>query len=209
MKTPVAIIEDLPLVREALSAYLRAQPEFDCVIVAESVEEFMEALDEGAAPPRLVLSDIGLPGLSGIEAIPLVLARLPKVEVVLITVYQDAERVFQALQAGAVGYLVKSTPLPEIKQALLDVLAGGSPMSSDVARHVVRHFQPVQTNSEQLSPREQQLVEALENGLSYKMVADRLGISINTVRNHIRRVYEKLHISSKAGLMNRQRVGVR
>jgi DNA-binding NarL/FixJ family response regulator len=209
MNTPLAIIEDQPAIRQALSTYLCAQPEFACTVVAESVEELLEALAAGATPPRLILSDIGLPGLSGIEGIPLLRQRLPQAEVVLITVYQDAERVFQAMCAGAVGYLVKSTPLPEIKQALLDVLAGGSPMSAAVARHVVRYFRPQQNSQEQLTPREQQLVEALESGLSYKMVADRLGISINTVRAYIRSVYEKLQVNSKAELMARSRSGIR
>jgi DNA-binding NarL/FixJ family response regulator len=209
MKTPLAIIEDQPAIRQALSTYLCAQPEFACTVVAESVEELLAALDGGAAAPRLILSDIGLPGVSGIEGLPLIRQRLPQAEVVLITVYQDADRVFQALCAGAVGYLVKTTPLPEIKQALLDVLVGGSPMSPAVARHVVRYFRPQLTNQQQLTPREQQLVEAIEQGLSYKMVADRMGISINTVRAYIRSVYEKLQVNSKAELMARSRQGSR
>ena len=203
--TPLAIVEDQPAIRQALSTYLCAQPEFVCSVVAESVEELFEALDGGATPPRLILSDIGLPGLSGIAALPLLRERLPQAEVVLITVYQDADRVFQALCAGAVGYLVKSTPLPEIKQALLEVLAGGSPMSAAVARHVVRYFRPQAAPEVPLTARELQLVEALESGLSYKLAADRLGISINTVRAHIRSIYDKLHISSKAELLARKR----
>ena len=207
MNTPLAIIEDQPAIRQALHTYFSAQSGFTCTVVAESVEEMLEALDAGAVPPRLVLSDIGLPGVSGIAGIPLIHQRVPKAEVVLITVYQDADRVFQALCAGAVGYLVKSTPLPEIKQALLDVLTGGSPMSAAVARHVVRYFRPQQPTHEQLPPREQQIVEAIEQGLSYGMVAERLGISINTVRAYIRSVYEKLHVNSKAGLIARTRAG--
>lgn len=207
MNTPLAIIEDQPAIRQALSTYFSAQPGFECTIVAESVEEFLETLDGGSRPPRLILSDIGLPGVSGIEGIALIQQRLPAAEVVLITVYQDAERVFQALCAGAVGYLVKSTPLPEIKQALLEVLMGGSPMSAAVARHVVRYFKPQQPSQELLTPREQQIVEAIEQGLSYAMVADRLGISINTVRAYIRTVYEKLQVNSKAALMARNRAG--
>jgi DNA-binding NarL/FixJ family response regulator len=200
MHMPLAIIEDQPVIREALRMYFSAQPGFRCTVVAESVEELLEALDAGAELPRLVLSDIGLPGVSGIAGIALIQQRAPTAEVVLITVYQDAERVFQALCAGAVGYLVKSTPLPEIKQALLEALTGGSPMSAVVARHVVRYFRTRQASPEQLTPREQQIVEALEQGLSYNMVAERLGISINTVRAYIRTVYEKLHVNSKSGL---------
>lgn len=206
MQISLAIVEDQPAIRQALSTYLCAQPEFKCVLVAESVEELLAALDSGEGiAPQIILSDIGLPGITGIAGIPLVRQRLPQAEVVLITVYQDADRVFQALCAGAVGYLVKTTPLPEIKQALLDVRAGGSPMSSAVARHVVRYFRPAPTAQSPLTAREEQIVQAIEQGLSYKLVADRLGISLNTVRAHIRTVYEKLQISSKGELMARQR----
>lgn len=207
MKIRLAIIEDQPAIRQALSTYLRAQPEFVCELVASSVEELLAELDAGAAPPQLVLSDIGLPGgLSGIEGIPLIRARVPKAEVVLITVYQEPERVFQALCAGAVGYLVKTTPLPDIKTALLDVVAGGSPMSPAVARHVVRHFQPAARPGQALlTAREQQVVQAIEQGLSYKLIGARLDISLHTVRNHIRSVYRKLQINSMAELWARRR----
>jgi DNA-binding NarL/FixJ family response regulator len=205
VKIRLALIEDQPAIRQVLHTYLGAQPEFECSLVVASVEELLAALREGAAPPRLILSDIGLPGgASGIEGLSLIRAQAPQAETVLITVYQEPERVFQALCAGAVGYLVKTTPLPGIKSALLDVLAGGSPMSPAIARHVVRYFRPVALPSP-LTPREQQVVEAIEQGLSYKLVGDRLGMSLNTVRSHIRVVYEKLQINSKAELMNRLR----
>jgi DNA-binding NarL/FixJ family response regulator len=204
MKIRLAIVEDQPAIREALHTYLGSQPEFECVAVAGSVEELLEALAAGIPTPRLVLSDIGLPGATGIEGVGLIRELAPQAEVVLITVYQDAERTFQALCAGAVGYLVKSTPLPAIKQALLDVLAGGSPMSPAIARHVMRYFRPA-APAAALTPREQQIVEALEQGLSYKLVGDRLGISLNTVRAYIRTVYDKLQINSKAELLARSR----
>lgn len=204
MKTRLAIVEDQLAIRTALHTYLGAQPEFECVAVAGSVEELLALLAAGAPTPRLVLSDIGLPGATGIEGIGLIRELAPQAEVVLITVYNDADRTFQALCAGAVGYLVKSTPLPAIKQALLDVLDGGAPMSPAIARHVMRYFRPV-APSAALTPREQQIVEALEQGLSYKLVAVRLGISLNTVRAYIRTVYDKLQINSKAELLGRSR----
>lgn len=199
---PLAIIEDQPALREAYSRYLCGQPEFRCVLVVSSVEAFLAQLSAVDELPRLVLSDIGLPGgLSGIEGIPLIRARLPEAEVLLFSVYSDAERVFQALCAGAVGYLLKNTPLAQLKEAILDVVAGGSPMSPSIARHVIRHFRPVQAPEQGLTVREQQIVQGIEDGLSYKLVAARLGIQMGTVQNHIRKVYRKLEVNSKGELL--------
>jgi DNA-binding NarL/FixJ family response regulator len=201
---PLAIIEDQPVLRRAFETYLCSLPDFDCVLVAESVEDFLARLPDAGHPPRLVLSDIGLPGASGIEGIGLIRQQIPDAEVVMISVYQDADRVFQALCAGAVGYLVKNTPLPQIRQALLEVAAGGSPMSPAIARHVVRHFRPqAPASSEALSAREQQVVQAIVDGLSYKLIADRLGITLDTVRYYIRQIYRKLHVNSKAEVIAR------
>ncbi len=195
---PIAIIEDLPAIRNALAMYFGQQPELRCVLVADSIEAFLAALPDTAVKPRVVLCDIGLPGRTGIEGLPLIRQQLPKADVVMLSVFTDADRVFQALCAGAVGYLVKETPLPQLKQSLLEVAAGGSPMSPAVARHVIRHFQPRPAPEAALTARELQVVQAIQDGLSYKLIADRLGIAIDTVRNHIRQVYGKLHVNSKA-----------
>ena len=204
--TPLAIIEDDPSIRQSYTTYLCAQPEFECVLVAGSVEEFLERLPTANRLPRLVLSDIGLPGINGIEGVARIKRILPATEVVLITVFNEPERLFQALCAGAVGYLLKSTMLRDVKAGLLDVLSGGSPMSPAIARHVVRHFQPAPPVTEVLTARELQLVQAIEEGLSYRLVAERLGITINTVRTLIRRVYDKLEVHSKAELTARRRL---
>jgi DNA-binding NarL/FixJ family response regulator len=209
MSKPVAliIIEDQQAIREALAEYLCAQPEFACVLVADSLEDFLRRLPAGLAGPVLVLSDIGLPGRSGIEGLPLIHQRLPEAQVLMLSVYTDAARVFEAICAGAVGYLVKTTPLRQLKEHLLDVAAGGSPMSPQVARHVIQAFQrqpPVAvaaTPDARLTPREQEVVLAVEEGLSYKLVAERYGLSIATVKNHIRAVYRKLEINSKGELL--------
>ena len=154
----------------------------------------------------MVLSDIGLPGgLSGIEGIRRIKEVVPKADVLLISVFDDAARVFQALCAGAVGYLVKNTPLVMVKEHLLQVAAGGSPMSPSIARHVVAYFNPKPTAEEVLSERELQLVQGIEDGLSYKQIAGRLGIAAQTVNSHIRNIYRKMEVNSKAGLLNRRR----
>jgi DNA-binding NarL/FixJ family response regulator len=207
----LAIIEDQAPIREALSDYLCEQPEFRCGLVVDSVEAFLTGLDTAAEPPQLILSDIGLPGRTGIEGLPLIRARLPEAQVLMLSVYADAERVYEALCAGAVGYLLKNTPLVQIKEHLLQVAAGGSPMSPGVARHVVQAFQrmtarPAQPaaatlNTEPLTARELEIVRGIEDGLSYKLIADRHFISIDTVRNHIRAVYRKLQINSKGELL--------
>ncbi len=201
---PLAIIEDLPAVRRGLQTYLCAQPEFSCALVVGSVEEFLAEVATAPEPPRLVLSDIGLPGRSGIEGVALIRQRLPQAEVVLLTATMgDPSRVFQALCAGAVGFFLKTTPLPDLKAGLLAVAAGGSSMSPAVAREVVKYFQPAAQPAQALTGREQQVVQAIEQGLSYKLIADQLGISLNTVRRHIKSVYAKLHINSKGELLAR------
>ena len=207
---PLAIIEDQVSIREILHDYLCAQPEFRCVLLADSVEDFLAQLPTAAVPPQLVLSDIGLPGLTGIEGLPLIRARLPEAQVVMLSVFADAERVFEALRAGAVGYLLKNTALPHLKESLLHVAAGGSPMSPGVARLVVQAFQQAATRpapaasalpAEPLTAREQEVVRGMEDGLSYQLIADRHFISLDTVRSHIRNVYRKLQVNSRQALL--------
>jgi len=166
------------------------------------MEDFFQRLPTASAPPVLVLCNIGLPGRSGIEGLPLVLERLPEAQVLLLSMFTDAARVFEAIYAGAAGYLVQNTPLPDLKSHLLAVAAGGSPISPAVARHVLQAFRlrpPVAEN--RLTPREQEIVTAVEQGLSYKLIADAFGITLDTVKNHLRAVYRKLHINSKGELL--------
>ncbi|MCI1187239.1 response regulator transcription factor [Hymenobacter sp. DH14] len=209
----LAIIEDQASIRDTLHEYLCAQPEFRCVLIADSVEAFLRGLPTAAAPPQLVLSDIGLPGLTGIEGLPLIQQLLPEAQVLMLSVYADAERVFEALRAGAVGYLLKNTPLAQLKEHLLQVAAGGSPMSPGVARFVVQAFQrqpavaaPATMVLERLLPepltaRELEVVRGIEDGLSYQLIAERHFISLDTVRNHIRSVYRKLQVNSRGELL--------
>ena len=202
----LGIIEDQAAIRDALCEYLGAQPEFDCVLCAASHEEFMAGLADLAVPPTLVLSDIGLPGRSGIEGLAVLRQVLPTAEVLMLSVYTDAERVFEALRQGAVGYLEKTTPLHLLKEHLLQVAAGGSPMSPSVARHVTRYFAPRPAAlADSLTPREHEIVRGIEDGLSYKLIAERLHVSLDTVRSHIRQVYRKLEVNSKAEIMAKAR----
>lgn len=200
----LGIIEDQQAIREALSSYLGEQPDIECVLRAGSINEFVEQYQEVTVQPTLILSDIGLPGLSGIEGLAIIQRYLPDAAVVMLSIHTDADRVFEALRAGAVGYLDKMTPLPMLAELLRQVAAGGSPMSPSVARHVIKHFWPNRQAPEvTLTPREKDIVRGIEDGLSYKLIADRLNVSIDTVRTHIRQIYRKLQVNSKAEVISR------
>ncbi len=198
----VAVIDDDLVVREGLSEYLGQQPGFGCVLVAGSMEAALAALPSVPAVD-VVLLDLGLPGMNGLDGMPHLRAQFPQVDIIVLTVYHDTNRIYQALCAGATGYLLKSTPLPEIRDAVATVHGGGSVMSPDVARKVMAHFQPVRpaATSPQLTARERQIVDCLIEGLSYKLIADQLDLSIDTVRFHFRNIYKKLHINSQTELM--------
>lgn len=202
----IALIEDDPVVRTTLAAFLREQEELELVTVAASADEFFEQSGK-AAPPAIVLSDIGLPGMSGIEAIPLVRRMYPDSSVIMLSVYADTDRIFKALCAGAVGYLQKDTPPDEILNCIRIIYKGGSVMSPNIARKVVQYFAPKRTYNEQLTAKEQQVITAMVDGLSYKMIAARLGVSLETVRQHIKNIYRKLHVNSKAEVITKSLKG--
>lgn len=206
MMNPIrlALVEDDPQVREMLHEYLRGQPEFACVLIAESVEAFLAELPDLVQAPQVILLDIHLPGMSGLDALPLIKQRLPEVDVLMQTVFDDADRIYRALCAGASGYLLKNTPLAEIKAAVLDVARGGAPMSRAVARKVLAHFKPNPTvQPDLLTEREREVVQGIVDGLGDKQVAARLELSPETVRTYVKRIYKKLHVGSRTELMNR------
>src|SRR5579872_2406037 len=196
----VAIIEDDALVREGLAEFLSAVTEINCAIVACSAEDFLKKAEQ---IPHLdvVLSDIGLPGINGLKAIPLIKKKYESASIVMLSVYADNDRIFHALCAGAVGYLQKGTPLAEIVSSIRIIYNGGSVMSPVIARKVVEYFAPRRTYNEPLTARERQVITAIVDGLSYKMIAQRLNISLETVRQHIKNIYRKLQVNSKGELI--------
>lgn len=204
----LAIVEDDRRVRALLQEYLGHQPEFNCTIVVESVEALWAELDL-SLPPRVLLLDVSLPGQTGIEALPELKKRFPGTDIILQTMHDDPERIFQALRAGATGYIIKNaTSLPRYKQAILDVLAGGAALSPSVARKALAHFQPAPSQQPQLlSAREKEVLQHLVDGLSEKQVAARMALAPDTVHTYVKRLYEKLRVRSRSELLSRAAKG--
>ena len=192
----IAIIEDDALVRHTLTALFEQQEDMHCIMAVQTAELFLKKAPE-APCPDIVLSDIGLPGMNGIEAIQPIKKQFPQVAIIMLSVYVDNDRIFRALCAGAVGYLQKDTPLLDILDAIKVIHKGGSVMSPAIARKVVEYFAPRRTYNEPLTAKEQQVITAMVDGLSYKMIAARLGVTLETVRQHIKNIYRKLQVNSK------------
>jgi DNA-binding NarL/FixJ family response regulator len=199
MPISVAIIEDDAPARKILAQWVSRADGFRCLGDYGSAEAALEGLPRDK--PDVALMDINLPGMSGIECAGKLKQLLPGTQIVILTVYEDADHIFRALAAGASGYLLKQTPRSELLGALEEVHRGGSPMTSNIARKVVQSFQqlrPSSPESEELSPREREVLDLLARGYLYKEIADGLNISVPTVNTYIRRVYEKLHVRSRA-----------
>ncbi|GGC16369.1 DNA-binding response regulator [Parapedobacter defluvii] len=202
----LAIIEDNPIILKALEGYFKTASKFELLITAASTEDFVSIWKDQRID--IVLCDIGLPGKSGIEATWYIKRKSYVTQVVMFTVFEDKETIFQALCAGASGYLLKDTPLPKIEEQLIEVMDGGSVMSPQVARMVIGYFNPlldkVEPNEiDRLTTREIEIISMLQHGASYKTVAKRLFISVDTVKFHIRNIYSKLQISSRTELINK------
>lgn len=199
----VAIVEDDAKLRETLKRYLMAQPGFRCAITAPNAE--VALIDLPRLRPDVVLMDINLPGMNGIECVAKLRAAMPALKIIMLTVFDDDDQVFKALSAGAFGYLLKSSRPAKILEAIREVYVGGSPMSGNIARKVVQSFQAqaaaqaaTRAETDTLSPRELEVLQALSKGHTYKQIAGDLGISLGTVRTYIQRIYEKLHVHSHA-----------
>ncbi|HNQ91153.1 MAG TPA: response regulator transcription factor [Verrucomicrobiota bacterium] len=199
MSIRVGIVEDDRSMRENLALLIDGAPGFSCVAACASGEEALQRIPE--ADPAVVLMDIHLPGISGIECVARLRRVLPKTQVIMLTVEEDSEQVFESLKAGATGYLVKHVPPEEILEAMAEVHRGGAPMSSHIARQVVTAFlsRPAGGGAAvQLTPREEGILRLLAKGCRSKEIADELGISAGTVNTHVRHIYEKLHVRSRA-----------
>jgi DNA-binding NarL/FixJ family response regulator len=202
MTIRVAIVEDDERVRGSLAMLVGGTPGFELIGSFSDCESALENLPKTA--PDVILMDVQLPKQSGIECVQQLKPCLPRTQIIIVTVFQDEECVFDALRAGAVGFLRKDTPPAEILEAIRDAHQGGSPMSSGIARMVVAHFHPHDSKARspepvppvRLSPREEEIVQLLVKGYRYKEVADAFSCSIHTVREHLRRIYEKLQVTS-------------
>lgn len=193
----VAVVDDDRRYRESLAVLIDGTPGFRCVGTFARAEEALEQLPPLC--PDVVLMDISLPRMSGIDCVPRLKKRVPSAQIIMITVHEDTERIFDSLRAGAAGYLVKQATPAEILEAISDVHQGGSPMSSHIARCVVEAFQrngPPPADVQSLSPREQEVLGLLSKGCRYREIAERLHISVLTVRSHLRHIYEKLQVRS-------------
>lgn len=199
----LAVVEDIDDIRNGLKEYFSHQKSFASVDTFGNMEDILERLKAGYKP-SVILSDIGLPGIDGINGIKQISVLAPETDVIMLTVFMDSEKIFNALCAGATGYLLKGTPMPEIQKAILGIHSGGSYMSPSIARKVVEHFKtPTKKVNTFLTEREKEVIDCLLDGLSYKLIADRLNISIDTVRFRIKSIYKKLHVNSKAEILSK------
>jgi DNA-binding NarL/FixJ family response regulator len=195
----VVIIEDQPEIREGLKYLIHSTEGYECAGGFESMEDALLTLGEDL--PDIVLSDIGLPGMSGIEGIGVMKARWPELVMIALTVYDDDERIFDALCAGATGYLLKKTPPARLLECLKEAMDGGSPMSPEVASRVISMFREIRPPKEtdyQLTPHEMRLLRLLVDGHTYKTAAVELHSSVNTIGFHMRNIYRKLQVHSKS-----------
>ncbi len=194
----IAIVEDNRVIRDSLETLVAELPGYRCVCSCGSAEEALRAVPDSA--PDIVMMDIHLPNLSGIECTTRLKELFPQLQILMLTVYEDEDKIFRALQAGASGYILKRRGADEIVDALEELRQGGAPMTSAIARKVVASFRSkpaTETNSPHLSRRETEILECLTRGLANKEIADELKISVATTRWHLKQIYEKLHVRSR------------
>ena len=199
MPIEIAIVEDDPRIRATLATILQREPDCLCTGGFGSAEDAIEHIPK--APPNVVIMDNNLPGMSGVECVRRLSKLAPQSHILMLTVFNDTETIFNALRAGAVGYLTKPVRAVQLLSAVRDVIGGGAPMTSSIARLVVQSFKKHELDfaeGEGLSPRECEVLDHLSKGYLYKEIADRMGVSYSTVRTHIERIYCKLHVQSRS-----------
>ncbi|GIK59448.1 MAG: DNA-binding response regulator [Ignavibacteriaceae bacterium] len=198
-KISVVIVEDDEQIRKGISALIESADEFVLKGAFADCQTLLSKLDD--ILPDVFIMDISMPGMSGIECVSKIKSIYPAANIVMLTVYEDDAQIFDSLRAGASGYILKRTPLEQILDAIKDVNAGGAPMTPSIAKRVLSFFnEPDKKTIEyNLTRREKEILQELVNGLSYKKIADTLFISLDTVRSHIKNIYQKLHVSSKSG----------
>lgn len=204
MSITLAIVEDLDEVRDGLKNFLALSNEFTILDTFKTAEEAVHYIP--ILKPDIVIMDISLPGMNGIECIRQVKDKSPGTQFMMFTVYENDEKVFESLKAGASGYLLKNTGLVQLLESLKELYNGGSPMSANIARKLVNVFLENQKRAEaleELSPRENEILQLLAKGLLYKEIAHHLSISVATVRQHIHNIYEKLHVQNRTEAINK------
>jgi DNA-binding NarL/FixJ family response regulator len=207
--TNIAIVEDSQTTREGLERMVNLSPDYRCVCACATAEDALRLLPEHR--PEIVLMDIQLPGMSGIECVARLKELLPDVQVVMLTVYADPDRIFSALRAGASGYLLKRAAPERLFAAIREVQQGGAPMSGAIARKVFGYFQDQQASNgeaEKLSTREREILDQIISGRSNKEIASRLSVSVLTLRWHLKQIYKKLHVHSRIEVVSKFRLGV-
>jgi DNA-binding NarL/FixJ family response regulator len=199
----ICLVEDLKEVREGMASLLTLDERFELLSTFSNAEKAADELP--AWQPDIVIMDINLPGMNGIDCIKKVKALCPQSQFMMFTIYEDDEKVFEALAAGASGYLLKKTPLGKITEGLIDLHAGGSPMSTQIARKVIKRLQNDEAKEQvaALSVRENEILQLLAKGLMYKEIGLKLSISTDTVRQHIHHIYEKLHVQNRTEAINK------
>lgn len=210
MRKTVMVVEDDRGLREQLVAILETASDLKCLGAFNTAEAAIPQILE--KEPDVVLMDIKLPGMSGIECVAEIKKVKPAMQVIMVTIYEDSERIFRALKSGANGYLVKSSPPEQLLEAIRDVSKGGAPMSSHIARKVVQHFHllgPSPTETENLSPRERQVLDLLAMGFIYKEIAAKLDIATETVRTYVKNICQKMHVRSRLEAVAKHRAEVR
>lgn len=198
----VLLVEDNASFRNALAKLIATAPDMHCT-ACSSAQEGLQRLEKGVW--HVVVMDIDLPGMNGIQCTRSIKERWPHLQVLMCTVFEDDDKIFSALKAGATGYVIKQAPIGELLDAIRQVHAGGSPMSAGIARKVVGTFHQPTSQPTLLTPREQEVLDLIAEGLTVKEIAERAGVSNNTVRTHIRNIYEKLQVRSRVEALNKVR----